>query len=62
MARIKVRALVPFYDRAEDANREQGEEFEVTRKRLSELNACGAEQCFEPLVEEVKAEAEAEED
>ena len=59
MAALKhVKALVPFYDRAERVNRKAGEEFDVTAKRLAELNACGVEQGGKPLVEEV-AEAPA---
>lgn len=51
---VKVKALVPFYDKAAKVNRAEGEEFEVTAKRVSELNACGTEQGGKPLVEELK--------
>jgi len=57
-----VRALRPFYDERERVNREAGEEFDVTATRLGELNACGLEQCFAPLVEEVARKREPEGD
>jgi len=50
---VKVKVIAPFYDKAADVSRAVGEEFEVSAKRLAELNACGREQCFAPLVEEV---------
>ena len=48
-------ALVDFYDRKEGVNRVKGEEFDVTASRLAELNACGKEQCYKPLVSEKRA-------
>lgn len=47
-------ALTDFYDVGAKVNRKKGEEFDVTAKRLSELNACGVEQGGVPLVEAVK--------
>lgn len=51
----RVTALVPFYDKVEKVHRKAGEEFSVSAKRLAELNACGREQGFAPLVEELRA-------
>lgn len=51
----KVVALCPFYDREAGVSRKEGESFEVTAKRLRELNACGTEQGGRELVAEQKA-------
>lgn len=48
---VQVKALESFYDRKAKVNRAKGEEFEATAGRISEMNACGKEQCFKPLVE-----------
>lgn len=51
MARVK--AIRDFWDKKARVNRKANEEFEATAQRISELNACGVEQCFAPLVKEL---------
>lgn len=48
--RIKVEALVDFYDISEKLNRRKGDVFDVSPDRMAELNACGPEQCGAELV------------
>lgn len=36
---VKVKALIPFYDIKESRQRQQGEEWEVTKTRANEINS-----------------------
>lgn len=59
--KVNVRVIAAFFDKQANALRKLGDECAVTTARLKELNACGPEQNYAPLVEVVKAEPEPEE-
>ena len=50
---VKVEVVRSFVDKHDGAAHRIGEVLDVTEERLAQLNACGAEQNFVPLVKAV---------
>lgn len=55
---VKVEVIRAFVDKESGDQHFLGEVLEVSRSRLAQLNACGAEQNFVPLVREIREEHE----
>lgn len=55
---IEVQVIRSFVDKETCETHLPGDVFEVTKERLAQINACGAEQNFVPLVRVLKEEKE----